>query len=34
MEIQTLMKVHLCYTSRDNAEVILRNYFSVVKVTI
>ena len=33
MEIQTLMKGNLCYTTRDNAEVTLRHVFVVVPVS-
>ena len=33
MEIQKLMKVHLCYTTRYNAEVTLRHYVVVVPVS-
>ena len=34
MEIQTLMKGHLCYTTRDNTEVTLRHDVVVVPVSI
>ena len=33
MEIQTLMKVHSCYITRDNAEVTLRHVVVVVPVS-
>ena len=33
MEIQTLMKGHLCYITRDNAEVTLHNVVVVVPVS-
>ena len=33
VDIQTLMKGHLCYTIRDNAEVKLRHTFVVVPVS-
>ena len=32
-EIQILMKVHSCYTTRDNAEVTLRHAVVVVPVS-
>ena len=33
MEIQTLMKGHSCYTTRDNAEVTLQHVVAVVPVS-
>ena len=33
MEIQTFMKGHSCYTTRDNAELILRHVVVVVPVS-
>ena len=33
VEIQTLMKVHVCYTTRDNAEVTLRHVVVVVPLS-
>ena len=33
VEIQTFMKVHSCYTTRDNSEVTLQHVFVVVPVS-
>ena len=33
VEIQTLMKGHLCYTTRDNAQVTLRHVVVIVPVS-
>ena len=34
MEIQTFMKVHSCYTTRDNSQLTLRHVFVVVLVQL